>query len=95
MDEKKSYSVVGTVSIGTDEYRDLIEERASFKKDAEDYRSKFWKEESARKAAEEKVRGLEKQIEEYGAFFAKFPEAKALYGQYTAEKTLETLRANQ
>lgn len=95
MDEKKTYSVVGIVSIGTDEYRGIIEERASFKKDAEDYRSKFWKEESARKAAEEKVRGLEKQIEEYGVFFTKFPEAKALYGQYTAEKALDSLQANQ
>lgn len=24
-DEKRNYSVIGTVSIGTDEYRDLIE----------------------------------------------------------------------
>lgn len=95
MDEKKTYSVVGTVSIWTDEYRDLIEERASFKKDADEYRSKFWKEESARKSEEAKVKALEAQLEDYRAFLDKYPEAKALFGQYTAEKALAAIKAQQ
>ena len=93
MDEKKNYSVVGTVTIGTDEYRDLIQGMAKAENDAENYRSKFWKEESEHKKADERVAELEKAIEDYNVFFSKFPEAKALYGQYTAEKAVETLKA--
>lgn len=46
MEEKKNYSVIGKVEIGTDEYRDLIEERAAAIKEAEEYRSKYWKEQT-------------------------------------------------
>lgn len=34
MEEKKTYSVVGTVTIGTDEYRDLIETVANERQEA-------------------------------------------------------------
>lgn len=42
MDKDKTYSVVGTVTIGTDEYRDLIEQAIECRKEMEDYRSKKW-----------------------------------------------------
>ena len=32
-EEKKEYSVIGTVQIGTDEYRDLIEEKNRYQND--------------------------------------------------------------
>lgn len=45
--EEKTYSIVGTVTIGTDEYRDLIESVADAKADLKEESSKaserFWK----------------------------------------------------
>lgn len=64
MDEKKVYSVVGTVTIGTDEYRDLVEASITQEKLADDYRSKYWAEQS-------KVSKLEKQVEALKAKIAK------------------------
>lgn len=57
MDEKKTYSYVGKVEIGTDEYRDLIEGLAKASADAEAQRSLKW-------AAEAKVSTLEKELAE-------------------------------
>lgn len=51
----RDYATVGTVTIGTDEYRDLIEENIANEKDASSYRSKFWAEET-------KVKELENQL---------------------------------
>lgn len=68
MEEKKVYSVVGRVEIGTDEYRDLIETALSNAKQAEDYRSKYWSEQA-------KVSKLEKQVE---ALEAKIQKCEAL-----------------
>ena len=53
-EEKKTYSIVGTVTIGTDEYRDLIESVAVSKKQEEYYRNRFWEEQN-------KVSKLEKE----------------------------------
>lgn len=53
-EEKKTYSIVGTVTIGTDEYRDLIESVAVSKQREEYYRNKFWEEQN-------KVSKLEKE----------------------------------
>ena len=47
MEEKKVYSVVGTVTIGTDEYRDLLTEKFEAVQDKEEYSRKnseyYWK----------------------------------------------------
>ena len=42
MEEIKKYSIIGQVTIGTDEYRDLIEEKEQAIKEREDYSSKYW-----------------------------------------------------
>ena len=46
MGEEKKYSVIGTVTIGTDEYRELIEQCAKFEADRNDYRDKYWSEQN-------------------------------------------------
>ena len=90
MDEKKTYSVVGKVEIGTDEYRDLIEGNVSAEKEASEYRSKYWRE-------EEKVKKLENELEDIKAYKAKLMdfikqdnERYQAYVRFTAEKSLET-----
>ena len=57
MEEKKTYSYVGKVEIGTDEYRDLIEGLAKASADADTQRALKW-------AAEAKVGTLEKKLAE-------------------------------
>ena len=42
--EDKKYSVVGSVTIGADEYRDLVENGIKQEQEADNYRSKFWNE---------------------------------------------------
>lgn len=43
MDEKKTYDRTYVVTISTEEYRELIDERATFKCEAENFRSDYYK----------------------------------------------------
>lgn len=42
MEGKKLYDFVGTVIISTEEYRELVDERATFKCEAEQWSDKYW-----------------------------------------------------
>lgn len=68
MEEKKNYSVIGKVEIGTDEYRDLIEERAAAIKEAEEYRSKYWKEQTELRECKEVLDKLKNMLNELHGF---------------------------
>ena len=58
MDEnKKEYSVIGTVTIGTDEYRDLLTDKFEAVKEKDRYYNDYW--EQYRKCSE-----LEKRVKE-------------------------------
>ena len=79
MDEKKTYSVVGTVTIGTDEYRDLIESLKEAQHEASENRSARWefyskaqKLETELKAVLEKLNELEAFVKSDEAVSAKF-----------------------
>ena len=69
MDEKK-YSVVGTVTIGTDEYRDLIENCVQNEASASEYRSKYWKEEEEKKKLIVEVADLKTKLDQFNKYFA-------------------------
>lgn len=56
MEEKKTYSVIGKVEIGTDEYRDLIEQRMNAEKQSDYYMREGWKK-------DERINELKKQVE--------------------------------
>lgn len=64
-EEKKEYSVVGTVTIGTDEYRDLIETCSNLEHELCSVRSKnsdyYWENNKLKSRVEE----LEKMVEQY------------------------------
>ena len=87
MDEEKKYSVVGQVTIGTDEYRELIEEKFLAEKERDDYRSKYWHEMDEKKQLQEKVAVQEKALEQYRAFVNKTPEIMSAYKMYLVEKS--------
>lgn len=60
MNEEKKYDINGAVTISTEEYRGLIVEGLNSKHEADDYRSKFWKEQDKVKELEKKVEALQK-----------------------------------
>ncbi len=68
MSNKREYEFKGTVTIGTDEYRDLIEDCISNEKSAHEYRSKFWAEENVSKRANERADAAESKLAELTTF---------------------------
>lgn len=67
MEEKKTYSVVGTVTIGTDEYRDLIEGLCEAKKETDKVRDMWLGEYN-------KARKLEPELKELSAKYGRLHE---------------------
>lgn len=91
MDEKKQYSVVGQVTISTEEYRDLIEGKFTAENDRDDYRSRYWKEQDVSKKAQEKVEAQEKAITWYRDFVNADPERQNAYKLFILAKRGEQL----
>lgn len=89
MDERKQYSVVGQVTIGTDEYRELIESKFSAEKDRDDYRSRYWHEQDVSKKANEKVEAQKKALDLYKEFITSDAERLNDYKMFLATKTAE------
>lgn len=56
--EKKKYSVIGRVEIGTDEYRDLIEAVADAERRADRSNSDYWAEYRKAEALQKEVNSL-------------------------------------
>lgn len=57
-ENEKKYSVIGTVTIGTDEYRDLIESRMEVEKSKDYYMRESWKKDEEIKNLKERVEAL-------------------------------------
>ena len=60
--EEKKYSIVGTVEIGTDEYRDLLTEKCEAKADADRQRNDWYKEYTRANKAEEENKKLREEV---------------------------------
>ena len=88
MEENKKYEIVGKVEIGTDEYRDLVEDRIKFSKEADEYRSKTWKQETEISNLNKKIDELETVIESYKRFI-KDKELTEKYKMFVAGITDE------
>ena len=89
MDEKKTYSITGTVTIGTDEYRDLVETCTSLSEKFESKRSECWKKDDEIKKLDANITIMKKTIDNYTEFLNSCPEASALFKAFVAEKTLK------
>lgn len=77
MDDKKVYEP-GKVEISSQEYRDLVSEMVEARKDADKYRSDFWKKEDEVKKLKEENESLHDMLNQYG----KFLHDKELTQQY-------------
>ena len=63
MEDRKEYSIIGKVEIGTDEYRDLIEACAEANKQKDYYRDKYWAEQAESKKKEEEIKKLTSELD--------------------------------
>ena len=68
MSERKEYSVVGRVEIGTDEYRDLIEERMEAERSRDTYMREGWKKDEEIKRLTNENSKLKTELEKYKGF---------------------------
>ena len=75
MEEKKPYSVVGTVTIGTDEYRDLIEQKFNAEKTTEHYRNSYWDEQRKNTELAKQVEVLKEKINKCEKVIANYKKA--------------------
>lgn len=67
-EEKKVYSVIGTVTIGTDEYRDLIEAKTEAERKAERERDEWYKVYSEKTKIESEAKKLKEELDQLKAY---------------------------
>jgi Skp family chaperone for outer membrane proteins len=84
--EDKKYTVVGSVTIGTDEYRDLVENGIRKEQEAEDYRSKFWKEQSKSGELQKELAALKPKYEALNKFVKSDDAIATKYKLYQIEQ---------
>ena len=83
-EERKQYGIVGEVKIGTDEYRDLIEEKNEAEKQSDINLHRAWDAEKQRDELKKKVTAQEKAITRYKKFIALTEERASAYNRYVA-----------
>ena len=78
MEERKEYTVVGTVTIGTDEYRDLLTDKFNAEKKADEEHDRWYKEYCEKREIQnelEKVKSecgkLKEELDKYRKFVKK------------------------
>lgn len=71
MDENKVYSVIGTVTIGTDEYRDLLTEKFEAEKEKSEWHDKWYKEYCDKGKLENECKKLKEELDKYKKFVKK------------------------
>lgn len=71
MEERKEYSIVGKVEIGTDEYRDLIESRMEIEKSKDYYMRESWKKDEEIRKAHEENEKLKAELDKLKKFIKK------------------------
>ena len=84
--DKKEYSIVGKVEIGTDEYRDLIETNAELKAKCDEQNSKYWDLYSRVNKLGEELKDAKKTLAALQGFVDSCEEIKAKYRLYLVER---------
>jgi len=70
-ENKKEYSVIGTVTIGTDEYRDLITEKFEAQKSEGEWHDKWYKEYCEKRELETECKKLKEELDKLKKFIKK------------------------
>lgn len=83
--EEKKYEIVGTVTIGTDEYRDLVRENCELQKDISSANREKWDIQSKLRELEEKYKKTSEELDKFKKFAESSEEQKAKYKLYLIE----------
>lgn len=85
-DEKKEYSFIGKVEIGTDEYRDLISTTTRLSAEHSKMCSDYWNERSRGDKLERALRRAQQEIASLRGFIESNEKFVAQYSLYLFEK---------
>ena len=94
MDEKKNYSYIGKVEIGTDEYRDLIENLARATAEADAQRSRRWDLERQLSTAKDTIQELNANINDLLEFIRSDDAVSAKLAAYRFQKQMQKAEAD-
>lgn len=67
-ENKKEYQIIGTVTIGTDEYRDLIEAVKDAQREKDEQRNKWYEQYRKANELEKENEELKERLNKYEAF---------------------------
>ena len=89
MDERKVYDFKGSVTISTEEYRDLIEDCVSNANRADKYRSEGWAKDTTISNLNKESATLKGQLQPMKDFFAENEKAAAEFKAWRLEQKLK------
>ena len=89
MEENKTYSFIGKVEIGADEYRDLIECLANARKDYSEANSRAWKESRRADEEEKKAKAYKEQLAPLLEFINSSADIKEKFNLFQVEKRMK------
>ena len=84
MDEKKTYDYKGTVTISTEEYRDLIEDVCQYKREADSERRDRWAAQSELNKVKEELKAVNEKLTQYKTFVERNTESRHAFKLYWA-----------
>lgn len=82
MEEKKTYDHTYLVTISTEEYRELIDERATFRYEAEQWSDKYWAKYSEAVSLARSNSEKQAEIDRFHAFIRDSAELEELYRDF-------------
>lgn len=89
MEEKKVYTIIGKVEIGTDEYRDLIEQVAESRESASKWNDKYYAEHWELERVKKELTSTLTKLSNLNDFINSSEEMKTKYKLFLAEKQLK------
>lgn len=89
MEEEKTYTIIGKVEIGTDEYRDLIEQVAEARESASRWHDKYYAEHWELERVKKELTSALTKLSNLNDFINSSEEMKTKYKLFLAEKQLK------
>lgn len=88
-EKKKTYTIIGKVEIGTDEYRDLIEQLAESRKEADKYNDKYYNEHWELERTKKELTSALTKLSSLSEFINSSDEMRTKYKLFLAEQQLK------
>ena len=88
-DKKKTYTIIGKVEIGTDEYRDLIEQLAESRKEVDKWNDKYYNAYWKLEKVEKELESTSTKLSRLNDFINSSDEIRTKYKLFLAEQQLK------